>query len=368
VADPTTTCTTTGLPTGTLYADVVAYNAFGVSAPSARVTPPVPPAAPTNPQAVASTTVPRTIIVSWQAPATSPVPIANYTATVYTGTGTPTPVNGATCTTAGLTCTISNGLANGTPYRVSITSASANPILVSAPTALVSVATPNLPGTPAIVSAVGGHDAAGVADVKLTWNAAAANGATVTGYKVITYRCTGIPAGTGCLGGYSANAANGTPLPTCTLVPVGTGPFTCTVKAPGLTFGTRYWFFVTATNIVGTTVIPAFNIFNPPPVSAVPVTTGPVVTLAPRNAAKGTLTVAWTKANTPATAKARWTVRVFPSATSNKVLTSCVSTGAAARCTVRGLVSGRTYYVSVTPTGAPWPVVKAALRVKGSAR
>jgi hypothetical protein len=66
-------------------------------------------------------------------------------------------------------------------------------------------------------------------------------------------------------------------------------------------------------------------------------------------------------ASAPAT---RWTVRVYASATSGRVLASCTATAKSGICTVGPLLRGRTYYFTVVKTGATWPVVKVAPRAK----
>ena len=281
----------------------------------------------------------RQIDVTWvePVPTTVPLPITSYTATAYLAS-THAAVAGATCTAAvgHTSCSITSNLVNGTAYEVRVTSASLTPPRTSLPTDAVLVTTTTVPGNAQVVSLVAGHDTANVPDIRVQWNAPSTGGLPISGYRVTTYRCPGIFILGACLGGggFSATAPGGAPLPTCVIAaPAPNGPFACTLKG-GLTFGTRYWVWVTATNLAGNS--PGFTILPSQNGPVTPLATGPVLLLAPRTAAKGTLTVAWSKSLKPAAAaKARWTVRVYPSATSNRVLKTCISTGAVARCASR---------------------------------
>jgi hypothetical protein len=372
----TLTSTFTGLTNGTAYyADVVAYNAAGTSAATGRVgaTPFAPKPNPPQNVSAAATAQIGALAVSWTAPVgNGGNPLTSYTAYAYTAASGGSSVG--SCTTANgttLTCTIT-GLAAGA-YYVDVKATNPDGASTNAPAPIrfgpVSPSAVSVPGSPTGVGLQAGRNA-----VKVTWSAPASNGGSpLTGYTVQAYRCTGIVFGTTCLGGTFSNRTGGAGsalLPGCT---ANAATLTCTVRT--LTNGTSYWFWVTAANAVGTSVIPTFTtatLFppragNPPVGPAVPTAAGLVLAVAPNTGPAGRLVVTWTP-TTKAAPATTWTVRVYASRTSTTVVRTCSASGASARCTVSGLVPHRTYYVSVTPAKASAAAVKAAVRVKGRAR
>jgi hypothetical protein len=92
------------------------------------------------------------------------------------------------------------------------------------------------------------------------------------------------------------------------------------------------------------------------------------VAIIPTIGARGTITVAWAPPKTKAMSGKRYTVRVYPSRTSYRVLTNCTASAKASLCTVAHLLSQHSYYVSVVPTGAVWRVIKTAPRTQGHSR
>ena len=133
---PTRTCAITGLANGTAYTvTVTATNAAGTStasSPSAAVTPFVPgvPGAPTGVLARARN---GALGVEWTAPAAD----GGSAITGYTATAAP---GGASCTAATTACVIT-GLANGTPYTVTVRATNAiGTGAASAPSAAVAPA------------------------------------------------------------------------------------------------------------------------------------------------------------------------------------------------------------------------------------
>src|SRR5262249_27361537 len=105
-------CNIVGLTNGTSYSfTVTAANAGGTGPASNGLngTPATVPGAPTITSAVPGNAA---ITVSWTAPSSNGgAPITSYTVTTSPGS--------ASCTTSGLSCTVS-GLTNGTLYTVSV--------------------------------------------------------------------------------------------------------------------------------------------------------------------------------------------------------------------------------------------------------
>ncbi|MHB8796431.1 MAG: RCC1 domain-containing protein, partial [Candidatus Nanopelagicales bacterium] len=118
VTAPTLTCTVGGLVNGVPYTfTVTAINAAGPGAASLASSPVTPATLPNPPTAVAAAPGNKSATVGWTAPAsTGGSPIIGYTATASPG--------GATCKVAGTACTIT-GLANNTPYTVTVAAANA---------------------------------------------------------------------------------------------------------------------------------------------------------------------------------------------------------------------------------------------------
>ena len=201
---------TTVSPETTYVYTVAAKDTAGLESGGAAATVRTPglPGAPTN---VAATPADASALVSWSAPASDGGrPITGYRATAAPG--------GAFCTTAGpLGCTIT-GLANGTPYEVTVVASSTlGPGPASNPAAGVTPRT--VPGAPTTVTATLGTQQAHV-----SWSAPASDGgATITGYAVTTS-----PGGATC----STGGATG-----CTVI--------------GLADGTPYSFTVRAANAAG---------------------------------------------------------------------------------------------------------------------
>ncbi|MDP1876577.1 MAG: fibronectin type III domain-containing protein [Actinomycetota bacterium] len=118
VTAPTLTCTVGSLVNGVPYTfTVTANNAAGAGTASLASSPVTPATVPNPPTAVATAPGNKSATVGWTAPAnTGGSPIINYTATASPG--------GATCKVAGTACTIT-GLANNTPYTVTVVATNA---------------------------------------------------------------------------------------------------------------------------------------------------------------------------------------------------------------------------------------------------
>lgn len=146
---------------------VTAVNAVGAGLPASAQTALAPPSAPTGVTAVPGN---GAATVSWSG-SDAGMPVTGYTVTAVPG--------GATCATAGTSCTV-DGLVNGRAHTFTVTPRSgALQGQTSSPSAPVTPST--VPGTPASLTvAAVGHDTA-----TLRWTAPQGDGGSpVTGYAV----------------------------------------------------------------------------------------------------------------------------------------------------------------------------------------
>ena len=255
----TTPLTITGVTNGTSY-DValrgVSSAGVGVASTILTATPYTFPDAPDASTTVAAGVdgVAGAIAVTWLAPNDNGSPITSYTATAFDA-----PTAGGqvtTCTTAGLTCTLT-GLSDNTPYYVSLQSMNAAGL--SSRSARISVATSLLPGA---VSAVVGTPGDG--QVALSWTPGGDGASPVSDYTV-WYSS----------GGSYTQFADG----------VSTDPF---ATVTGLTNGTPYTFEVYAVNDGGTG--PVSDASDP----VTPATLPAAPTIGVATAANLSATIGWT--------------------------------------------------------------------------
>jgi hypothetical protein len=210
-----TTATITDLTNGTSYTvTVVAANELGVSLPSDRSNAVSPITAPTEPRAVSAVRGDRSATVTWTAP-------SNDGGTPITGYRITSSPDGHVWTVAGGTTDVTaTGLTNGTGYRFAVVAITrAGESSPSDPSNQIYPAGP--PSRPGVITATPGDRSATV-----TWTAADANGAAVTGYTV-----TSSPGGIS----RSVQALSGT-----------------STVITGLSNGVSYSFTVVAINDVGT--------------------------------------------------------------------------------------------------------------------
>jgi titin len=382
-----TTAVITGLSGGTTYTfTVTATNAVGTgpaSAPSAAITLPAVPGAPTN--VVASAGV-GLATISWNPPADGGSAISSYTVTASPG--------GATASTTTATQAVISGLSNGQTYTFTVTATNAvgtGP--ASTPTSPITL--PDVPSAPTNVVA-----SASIGHSTITWTAPADNGSTITGYTVTispggtmitttgatTVTFTGLANGqsytfsvfaTNGVGNgppasssvtlpdvpsaptavvatagvrqatvtWTAPGANGSPI-TSYIVTTSPGGRTATstgattAVVTGLSNGTTYTFTVTALNAVGTGTASLPSA----PITLPDVPGAPTAVVA--TAGIGTATVTWTPpssdGNSPITG---YTVSESPG-------TARVTTAGATTATFTGLTNGQTYTFVVTATNA----------------
>lgn len=206
------TCTVTGLGNGTPYTfTVTATNAAGTgpaSAPSAAATPRTVPGAPLG---VTARPANGAAQVAWSPPSWN----GGAAITAYKVTSAP---GGLTCAWASgpLDCTIS-GLRNGTAYTFTVTAGNAAG-MGAASGASTPVTPAGVPDAPSGVIAAPAPPSFGA--VRVTWQAAGANGSAVTSYLATAYAAgTFTPLGT-CVASAIAPAA---PALGCTIGGLGNG-------------------------------------------------------------------------------------------------------------------------------------------------
>ena len=268
-------------------------SAIAVAPSTALVTTSVP-GAPTNVFGIAGV---GSATVYWTAPT------SGLAVTSYTVTSSPA---GGSCTSTTTTCVVS-GLLRTASYTFTVV-ASNNYGSSTASVASAAV-TPSAttPAAPTNVTAVGGNLSATV-----TWSAANANGAVITGYVV------------------SSSPAGGSCSVTTT---------TCLIT--GLSNGTPYTFTVTASNALGTSVSSLASAAVTPAALIPSAPTG-VSTLAKN----GTIAVHWTAAVSNGSTITGYLVTV----TLGTVSKTCTTTGLT--CSVSGLANGKTYSVTLVAQSA----------------
>ena len=311
-----TTGTVTGLTNGTAYTlDVVATNAGGNSAPSARsaaVTPATTPGAPTiGPPTPGDSSA----TVTWSAPVDNGgSAVTGYSVQLVNGS-TGATIGAPRTAAAGATSLLWTGLLNGSSYFWTV--AAYNAVGTggsSAPSATVVPA--GLPGAPTGVTAMRGD---GSVDVR--WTAPASDGGSpITGYTITAFA--------GSTAGPTANV---------------TGGASTSGTVTGLTNGTAYTFTVSAVTAVGTGTPSA--VAGPVTPASAPAAPTAVTATAGDASAK----VSWTAAASGGSAITGYTVQAFD--------TTGAQVGADVPATltsvnVGGLTNGTAYTFKVTATNA----------------
>lgn len=305
----------TGLTNGTPYTFTVtaAYSGGNSvpSAPSNAVTPASVPAAPTL---VTATQVSATSVsVSFAAPASNGgSPVTGYTVTSIHAVG---PADGADSNagTNGLAHLVT-GLTTDASYFFQVKATNAmGQSLDSAPSNVVTLTAPTVPGAPTIGTATAGN-----AQATVTFAAGSTGGSPITGYTV-----TSSPAG-----GVDSNA--------------GTTGLSHTIT--GLANGTAYTFTVIATNSVGNSgASGASNSVTP---AAITVPGAPTIGAATGGNAQATVTFAAPASNGGA-AITGYTVTSSPA---GGVDSNAGTTGLSH--TITGLTNGTAYTFTVTATNS----------------
>jgi large repetitive protein len=224
-----TTCTLSGLTTGTpYYFDVEATNIAGYSSPSNEVRTVAGVNLPSVPSTLTASTITGSsgVTLSWTAPTNNGgSPLTGYD--VYEGTNTSQVSTLAVCPLSPPTstsCTVSD-LTTGIPYYFDVVATNvAGPSAAS--TTVASVPGVNPPSAPSGLTVT----ATTMNSITLTWNASTNDGGAAVTYDVYEGTTPG-----GETGGAVCNIAS--------------PPLTCPVN--GLTSGTKYYFIVKAVNIAG---------------------------------------------------------------------------------------------------------------------
>jgi large repetitive protein len=327
-----TSCIFLGLVAGTSYTfTVTAINsigsgpASGAATATASTVPDAPSAVTgTNATGIAYNASPQ-VTVTWAAPSTGGAPITGYTATASPG--------GATCTTAGTSCTMSSGLTAGTAYTFTVVATnSSGPGLASANSPSVTAATK--PGAPTGVSGTSFANAQSV----VSWTAPSNGGAAITGYTVAS------SSGQTCIVGTVTGVTGSTPAYA--------GSLNCTMT--GLTNGNSYTFTVTATNVNGTSSPSATS------AAVVPATapSAPSGAAASASTVSSQLAVSWTASTTNGgTPITGYTVtssggQTCIVGTVTGVTGSTPAYAGSLNCTVTGLTAKTSYTFTVTATNA----------------
>lgn len=295
----TTSCTLSGLHTGLSYTfTVTATNRIGSGAAS-NASDPVVIGTPSAPSGVSAMGRPQSVTVWWQPSSGNGYFVSGYIATASPG--------GKSCTSTGLSCTIS-GLTDGTTYTITVVAKNAKGTSpVSAASAEVKPV--NIPGAPTGVVGTSGERS-----VKVAWTAPVVGGDTVDAYLV-----TASPGGATCWWSQ--------------------GPLECTV--PGLDNAARYTFTVMAFNEIGES---ALSKASPQVLVGLPGSPTDVV----GEARNGSVVVSW-KAPSVGAAVGTYVVTSTPGAR------TCTIAAPALTCTVTGLTNGvaHTFTVkAVNPVGS----------------
>lgn len=330
---PATICSVTGLTNGTTaYAEVIARNAAGDSAPSSPRVPGTPRSVPGPPADLIVTPGPASLRASWSAPSSNGGwPISAYTVTAYdAATGGATLarcVVALTSASTPLTCALS-GLVNGSRAWLSVTAA--NQAGPSAPSIRVS-GTPTLvvPDAPRSVTAQAADNR-----VQVNWAPpSVTGGSSVIGYTASAWSSAGLSASL--LGSCSTEAiGSAAPATTCTI--------------DGLLNGDPVWVMVRARNVVG------LGAPSGPRVQVTPVAV-PDAPPAPSVEAglPGQLLVSWAPpGDDGGLPVVEYRLTVASSRTGGSTLASCTVPAATASCTVTGLVNEVSQWVSVQARNA----------------
>lgn len=258
---------------------------------------------PGAPREVAIARAARTeISVTWVAPESD----GGAAVTGYTATATATGESTVTCTSTGLSCTLT-GLKAGTSYAISVAGAnSAGTGALSAAQSLTPGEKPSAPGVPSAV--------AGNGEATVTWAAPTDTG----GPAISKYTVTSNPGSKTC-------------TPTA-------GALSC--KFTGLTNGTSYTFAVTATNEIGESpastsaaIVPAYPWEFVPGFAAV-------------TAGSARVSLTWTQAKVRGSAPdGYFTGYVVKDGTGKVVCTTTLL-----KCTVKNLKNGSTMKFTVAAT------------------
>lgn len=302
-------CAISGLALGgSFYAEVVAQNSVGVSAPSAPRVLGVPRTVPAAPGTVTVSGGSGRVDVGWSAAAPNGATVTSYTAAAYTtATGG---VPSSQCTTAGdaLSCTIP-GLKQGTPYFIDVSAT--NRVGNGAASSPRTAGTPS--GAPTAVSTYSKRR------VTVRWDAPAPGPSAITGYLARVY----------------AKASGGKKLGSCT---ASAGATKCRTKK--MKARSKYYIALTTQAGVGSFTVSPRIVTGPAKKASAPSVTNATPS-GPR------VVVAWSPpAFNGYTYLDKYRARLYTKYKKGRVKATCTAGASASTCTTKKM-RARTYYAAV---------------------
>ena len=304
-------CTIGGLTLGgTFYAEVVARNAVGVSAPSAPRVLGVPRTVPAAPGAVTVSGGSGGVNVTWSAAAPNGAAVTSYTAAAYTTATGGAPSSQCSTTDGALACTIP-GLKQGTPYFIDVTAT--NRVGTGA------ASSPRSPGTPS--GAPTALSTWSKRKVTVRWDAPAPGPSEITGYSAKVY----------------AKASGGKKLGSCTAP---AGATKCRTKKLKKKTKSKYYIALTTQASVGSFTVSPRIVTGPPKKAGKPKVTSATPT-------GSRVAISWSPPSfTGYTWLTKYRARLFTKYKKGKVKATCYRAPSNLACTTKKLKK-RKYYAAV---------------------
>ena len=302
-------CSFPGTIGGKYYAEVVATNAQGTSAPSAPRVLAAPRTVPSAPGNVAVSGTPGGVNVTWTPAAENGAAITKYTASAYTaGTGG-NPVGSCTTSNGSLTgCTIMK-LQGGTQYYIDVvaTNRAGNGAASS----------PRTPGTPGPGGAVSTYSKG---KVTVRWDAPTPGSNTITGYTAKLY----------------TKSSGGTKVGECS-APV--GKTSCTTKK--MKKRSKYYIDLTTQSAAGTFTVKPRIVTGPAKKASAPKVTSATPT-------GRQVTIAWAPPTFNGYSYLKgYGARLYSKKKGGSVKASCSAGPSTTACTTKALKKKGTYYSAV---------------------
>jgi hypothetical protein len=300
-----------GLPLGgTFYAEVVARNSQGVSAPSAPRVQGMPRTAPAAPGTVTVSGGSGSVNVTWSAAAPNGAAVTSYTAAAYTTATGGNPASQCSTTDGSLACTIP-GLKQGTPYFIDVTAT--NRVGVGA------ASSPRSPGTPS--GAPTALSTWSKRKVTVRWDPPAPGPSEITGYSAVVY----------------GKAAGGKKLGRCTAP---AGATKCRTKKLKQKKKSKYYIALTTRASVGSFTVSPRIVTGPPRKAGKPTVTS-------ATPAGTRVAISWAAPRfTGYTYLKKYRARLYTKYRKGKVRATCYRAPSKLTCTTKN-VKKRKYYAAV---------------------